>query len=615
MLDPNKAPQSLAEMAQRSFVKHADQPFLGSKAKSADRKTESEYVFQTFAQVGERVKNLACGLLQMELARGDRALILAENRPEWALSDLALQMIGAVTVPSFSTLPSSQVRGVVEDSGAIFAFVSTASQLEKIVEFAPQTPALRAVILMDEAPSTPPALPENVRFLSLAELENAGREYSQANEGLYETTWPAAQSDDLATIIYTSGTTGTPKGAMLSHRNFISNVLAIHAVLAEAYNLKDETFLSFLPLAHIYERTGGYYLPLQMGASIAYCESLFTIDKNMREARPTFMMCVPRLYETMRDKLFSAADSMDESKKAKYLDALQLASKAGNYYGHKAGAPAPSFIEKIKLRAYDVLVFSKIRDKFGGRMRAFISGGAPMPVEIGALFTGIGVTLLEGYGLTETSPVMAVNRPGRVRLGTVGEVLKSVEVKIADDGEIITRGDSIFSGYWNKPQETSEALQDGWFHTGDIGALDGDVLRITDRKKDLLVLANGKKVAPAPIEIGLAKSNYIVQAVLLGDKQKAVSALIVPDLEALREYSRKQTVHYADDVEMLAAPEIMKLVRAEIDAHSGDLADFEKVRKVVLVPEPFSVEGGELTPTLKVKRKVVAEKYATQLEG
>ena len=614
MLDPNKAPQSLAEMAQRSFAKYADQPFLGSKAKGESRKSESEYVFQTFAQVGERVKNLACGLLEMELARGDRALILAENRPEWALSDLALQMIGAVTVPSFSTLPSSQVRGIVEDSGAIFAFVSTASQLEKIVEFAPHTPHLRAVILMDEATSTPPSLPENVRFLSLAELENAGREYSQKNEGLYEATWPAANSDDLATIIYTSGTTGAPKGAMLTHRNFIANVLGIEAVLQEAYDLKDETFLSFLPLAHIYERTGGYYLPLEMGASIAYCESLFTIDKNMREARPTFMMCVPRLYETMRDKLFSTADSMDESKKAKYLDALQLAQKAGNYYGKKEGAPAPSMIEKIKLRAYDVLVFSKIRDKFGGRMRAFISGGAPMPIDIGALFTGVGVTLLEGYGLTETSPVMAVNRPGRVRLGTVGEVLKGVEVKIADDGEIITRGDSIFSGYWNNAEETAQALQDGWFHTGDIGQLDGDVLRITDRKKDLLVLANGKKVAPTPIEIALAKSPYIVQAVLLGDKQKSVSALVVPHLETLREYSRKQATHYADDAEMLAAPEIVKLMRAEVEAHSGDLADFEKVRKVVLVPEPFSVEGGELTPTLKVKRKVVAEKYAAQLD-
>ncbi|MBV9468349.1 MAG: AMP-binding protein, partial [Abitibacteriaceae bacterium] len=300
----------------------------------------------------------------------------------------------------------------------------------------------------------------------------------------------------------------------------------------------------------------------------------------------------------------------------KYLDALELAKKAGAAKGHLEGAPALSMMEQIKYRVYDAKVYSKIRERFGGRLRAFVSGGAPMSPELGALFLGLGINILEGYGLTETSPVIVVNRPGRVRLATVGEPLKAVEVKIAEDGEILTRSDSVMKGYWNKPEATAEAIDsEGWFHTGDIGEFKDGYLKITDRKKDLLVLANGKKVAPAPIEMKLALSPYIAQVVLLGDKQKAVSALIVPKMEAVRSYAKQENIEAGDDAELLKTPQITKLLRKEVDSLTDDLADFERIRKINLIPDAFTVENGELTPTLKVKRRVVAEKYGHLIAG
>ncbi len=611
MFDPNKPPLTLGELAHRAFVDHAASPCLGAKPKSPGQdKVETEYSYVSYAAVAQRVRHVAGGLMEMGLERGERAAILSENRPEWAISDLACQMLGVISVPMFATLPPVQVKTILEDCGASLIFVSTPAQAKKIEAIVGDLPDMRAVVVFDEHS---PAVPSTVSAVSLAQLETRGEEHLKAHPTAYESTWPAASQDDVATIIYTSGTTGEPKGVMLSHRNLISNAEAVKHAIIEAFGPpRDEVFLSFLPLAHIYERTAGFILPLRMGAAIAYCESLFTVDKNLREARPTLMMCVPRLYESMRDKLHAAGSSLPENKRSKYADALALAQKAGAHRGGLPDAPALGLLENLKLRAYDAAVYSKIRDKFGGRMRAFISGGAPMSSDLGALFMGLGFNILEGYGLTETSPVIAVNRPGRVRLGTVGEGVSSCEIKIAEDGEILVRGASITKGYWNKPEQTLEAIQDGWFHTGDIGELENGYLKITDRKKDLLVLGNGKKVAPAPIEMKLCESPYIAQVVLLGDSSKAVRALIVPDMKALHEYSSERKLEL-DDAAMLAAPEIDKLIRKEIDARTSDLADFERVRRFVLLAQPFSVEAGEMTPTLKIKRRVVAEKYGAQL--
>jgi long-chain acyl-CoA synthetase len=617
MFDPSKPPLTLAELAHRSFARHAARPCLGVKAKDG-----ASYGYTTYAEIAARVRQTAGGLMSLGLERGDRAAILAESRPEWPVADLSCQMLGVISVPLFATLPPGQVQYILQDSGATVVFVSTTAQLNKILAAQDQLPDLRHVVVMDEVPDETTSIEAQSHMsplhqLSFAELERHGAEYLRAHPGAYEATWPAAAAEDVATIIYTSGTTGEPKGVMLTHRNFISNLEAILEAIRDVLELSHEdVFLSFLPLAHVYERTAGYYLPLRLGAAIAYTESLFTVDKNLREARPTIMFCVPRLYESMREKLFAAAKSLPEDRRGKYLDALALAQKAGAARGKLPGAPQLSLGEQLKYKLYNVAVYSKIRDKFGGRLRAFVSGGAPMAPELGALFTGLGLTILQGYGLTETSPVMAVNRPGRVRLDTVGELLSSLEVKIATDGEILGRGASIMKGYWNKPEATADAIDaDGWFHTGDIGVLDNGYLKITDRKKDLLVLANGKKVAPAPIEMKLAQSRYIAQAVLLGDKLKAVTALIVPRTDALREYAARENLSITDEAELLRSSAINKLLRQEIDALTNDLADFERIRKFVLLPHPFSVESGELTPTLKIKRRVVAEKYAAMVGG
>ncbi len=625
MLDPNKPPLTLGELAQRSFHHHAGRPCLGTKSKSgkAEDGTPGDgavYTYATYAAIAQRVRHAACGLMSLGLGRGDRAAILAENRPEWAIADLACQMLGVISVPLFPTLPPGQVSYILRDSGAALVFVSTTKQLQKIAAIIEPLPDLRHVVTMDALNETETvdgtmtdAAPESrgLAPLHIAQLESNGEEYARRHPTEFEATWPAAAAEDVATIIYTSGTTGEPKGVMLTHRNIISNLEAI----IELHDWSSEgVFLSFLPLAHVYERTAGYYLPLRIGAAIAYCESLFTVDKNLREAEPHIMFCVARLLETMRDKIQGAGAALPPGKREKYADALRLAQKAGAHRGGVPGAPSLGLGEQLKYRLYEGAVYSKIRDKFGGRLQFFVAGGAALPPDVGALFLGLGIPILEGYGLTETSPIIAVNRPGRVRLGTVGEVVSSVEVKIADDGEILARGASVMKGYWNKPQETKTAIDaEGWFHTGDIGALRGAHLAITDRKKDLLVLSNGKKVAPAPIEMKLMQSPYIAQPVLLGDSHKAVVALVVPRLDALREWAKTQNIEADSDEELLRAPAVTALMRSEIDRLSDDLADFEKIRKIVLLPQAFTVEGGELTPTLKVKRKAVAEKYAALL--
>ncbi len=591
MFDPSKPPQTLAELAQRSFASFAERPYLGVKAEGA-------FTFQTYAQVAARVKNLAGALMEAGLERGDRAAILAENSPMWAMMDLACQMCGVIVVPLYSTLPANQVEVILADSGASLVLVSTDKQRAKVDKVRQGLPDLKHVWSYEE----------------FAEIEARGAVHLEANPGLFEMTWPAAYPDDVATIIYTSGTTGTPKGVMLTHKNLVANAVAITKITPHLGTA--DRFLSFLPLAHIYERTAGQFFPLRLGASVAYCESLFTVDKDMQLAHPTVMACVPRLYESSREKLYSAAKTMDEGKAKTYLAALELATKAGAHKGGIAGAPSLSIIEKIKFRVYDKLVYEKIRAKFGGKLKHFISGGAPIAPELGAIFLGLGLETLEGYGLTETSPVIAVNRPFGPQLGTVGLALPGVEIKIAEDGEIVVRAPSVMKGYWNKPTETKEVLTpDGWFHTGDIGELSADgVLKITDRKKDLLVLGNGKKVAPQPIELQLQESQYIQQAVLLGDKMKAVAALIVPNFGQLREWAKAQNLDIADDDALVAHAAVNKLIRSEVDAQTKGLADFERVRKFALLPELLTTEKGELTPTLKVKRNVVTEKYGSLVE-
>lgn len=595
MFDPNKSPATLPEMIKRSFASFAARPCLGTIAPGA-----AEYQYASYGNVEKRVRDLAGGLLFLGIRRGDRVALLAENCPEWALCDLACQMIGAITVPLFSTLPVEQVEYIIEDSAPRLIFVSDAAQCKKAKQVQANNERLEVVVAFDQNIA-------DEKVLSLADLEISGENYLEENTGLYESTWPAAAADDVATLIYTSGTTGRPKGVQLTHRNLISNVeMASRLALWD----QSEVFLSFLPLAHIYERSMGFYLPIWLGAAIAYCENLFTVDKNLREAKPTVMLAVPRFYDMVTSKLFGKVKSLPEDKREKFMEALALAIKTGAAKGGRENAEKISFGDKAKHLIFERAVYQKIRQNFGGRVKFFVVGGAPLPPDTASLFWGIGIPLLEGYGLTETSPLIAVNLPNKSQIGSVGPVLENVEVKIADDGEVLARGNSIFTGYWNNAKETYKALdKEGWFHTGDIGKLENGFLKITGRKKDILVLANGKNVAPAPIEFELSQSAYISQIVLLGDNMKGVGALIVPDFEALHQWAKENNLTFENDGQLIHLPEVQKLYKDETDSRSEALADFEKIKQIVLLEYPFTIENDEMTPTLKLKRHVISKRY------
>jgi len=599
MFDPQKIPATLPELIKRSFAANAAKPCMGTIAPGA-----TEYQYASYSEIEKRVRDVAGGLLFLGIRRGDRVALLAENSPDWAVCDLACQMVGAITVPLFATLPAEQIEYIVSDSAPRLIFVSDAAQRDKAQQVQQNVERLEVVVAFDKSAS-------DEKVLSLEDLELSGENHLAENPGIYESTWPAAAANDVATIIYTSGTTGHPKGVQLTHRNLISNVEAVAQIPVFG---DSELFLSFLPLAHIYERNMGFFLPLRLGAAIAYCESLFSVDKNLREAKPTIMLAVPRFYEMVTSKLFGKVKTLPDDTREKFMEALALAIKTGSAKGGRPDADKLSLADRAKYMVYDRKVYQIIRQNFGGRIKFFVVGGAPLPPDTASLFWGVGIPLLEGYGLTETSPLIAVNLPQQSRIGSVGPVLNEVEVKIADDGEILVRGNSIFTGYWNKARETYLALdKEGWFHTGDLGAIEDGFLKITGRKKDIIVLANGKNVAPAPIEFEFSQSPYISQVVLLGDDMKGIGALIVPDFDALHEWATAQNLTYENDGQLIHLPEVQKFYRNEIDARSKALADFEKVKQIILLEYPFTIENGEMTPTLKLKRHVIARNYKQML--
>jgi len=583
-------PQSLGEIV-RAF---RDRPvYLHKEGK--------EWKGITYGELDDRVSRLARGLLALGVTHGARVALLSENRPEWAIADLAIVSIGAVNVPLYSTLPPPQVEYILRDSEAIALIVSNEKQLAKALEVRESLPGLRHILVMDP----PEELPECVTALT-AVMERG----AEADPADLEAAKQAVRPEDRATIIYTSGTTGDPKGAVLSHRNFMSNAHGAKWVFAIT---PDDLFLSFLPLSHVFERMAGHYLPLVVGARVAYAESIFAVQSNMVEVRPTVMASVPRLYEALHSRISDAIAKQPPGKRRLAHWALGV---GGRYYSRKIAGETPGLLDSFLHLFADLLVLAPLRERVtGGRLRFFISGGAPLPVETAKYLTAIGLHILEGYGLTETSPVICLNRIEKTRLGTVGPPIPGVEVKIAEDGEILSRGPHIMEGYFKKPEETEKAIDpDGWFHTGDIGVLDPDnYLRITDRKKDILVLANGKNVAPQPIEAKLKAIPYVANVVLFGDREPQVVALVVPDFEHLKRWAKEHGITETDPEALVALPEVKKLYRAELGKISDGLADFEQVRRFALLTRDFSQERDELTPTLKVKRRVVAEHYADEI--
>ena len=558
-------------------------------------------------EVFERIRNLSLGFGALGVEPGDRVAIMAESRPEWLLADLAILAAGGVTVPIYATLSPAQAHYILQDAAAKLAVVSTRLQLDKIQEVRHQLPALEAIIVMNEAEAT--GSPSILPFSAVAERGHtrmsaewgAGREFREATRRI--------TPDALATIIYTSGTTGEPKGVMLTHGNLVANMLASATVLDVS---EEDVALSFLPLSHAFERLVAY-IYLYCGVSIIFAETIETIAADLNLVRPTIVTGVPRVFEKMHARIMHKGGSAPGIRGALFNWAINVGIAAGTA---TLRGKSPGLLTSLQFPLADRLVFSKIREGVGGRIRYLISGSAPLSPSIAEFFQGIGIPILEGYGLTETAPVLTVNPPDAPRIGSVGTALPGVELKIASDGEILARGANIMSGYYNKPEATAAALRDGWFHTGDIGTLDEQgYLRITDRKKDLLVTSGGKKIAPQPIEATLKQSPLVFEAVVLGDRRKYASALIVPDFTALERRLKDLGRPAGGREELVRRPDVIALYQEVVDALNRELSQFERIKKFALLPAEFTIESGELTPTLKVKRKVVEQRWKDAIEG
>ena len=546
------------------------------------------------AELVDRVRRLSKALLELGVERGDRVALMSENGPHWPTVDFATLCAGAVLVPVYPTLLPDQASYIAGNCGAKVVIAETAAHLEGFLANIDKLPDVRHFVLIKGTSSDP-------RVITLDQLIEKG---AGADAAEFEARARAVQPDDLATFIYTSGTTGTPKGVMLTHGNIASNVSSGLSVLGLDRNF---VVLSFLPLSHSFERTVDYCYFLE-GCTIAYAESVALVSQNMAEVKPHVFVSVPRVYEKVYSKVQEGVAAGSPIKQKLFAWAVGV-GRAALPYRLKRQKP-PGFLG-IQLGLADKLVFSKIKARLGGRFEFAISGGAPLARDIAEFFWGAGLPIYEGYGLSETSPVISVNTRENVKMGAVGQPLPGIEVRIAEDGEILSKGPNIMKGYWGMEKETAEVIDaEGWFHTGDIGEVDSEgFLRITDRKKELIINAYGKNVAPAPIENTLKGSRFIGQAVVIGDRRKFLAALLVPDFEALKPWAEKQGIGAADNEKLIADAKVRELIGKEVTAVNANLAGFEKIVAWELLPNEFTLETGEITPTLKVKRRVINQKY------
>jgi long-chain acyl-CoA synthetase len=566
-------------------------------------KRDGQWLELSYQQLADRVQDLSLGLLELGVSPGDRVAILSENRPEWAVADYACLAARCTDVPIYPTLPAKHVEYALCDSGAVAMFVSTRHQLEKLTSIRPRVPGLRHVISFDNGVN-------GADVLTLDQVMARGRA-ARSRHPRWKDSALAATPDDLATLIYTSGTTGDAKGVMLTHGNITSNV----TTCCTLFTFRDtDECLSFLPLSHIFERMFGHYSMFHAGVVINYAESVDTVAADMERWRPTLMASVPRLYEKIYARVLERVRTGSAVKKRLFFWAKDVGER---WIDRRLNGESISPVLAAQRLLADRLVFAKMRERTGGRLRFFISGGAPLPPEIARFFHAAGMPILEGYGLTETSPVIAVNTFEHLRLGTVGRPIPGVEVKIAPDGEILTRGPHVMAGYYRKPEATAEALDaEGWFHTGDIGLLDPDgFLKITDRKKDLIVTAGGKNIAPQPIESLVKTSKFVSNAVMLGDRRRFPIMLVVPNESTLTAWAAGQNLKAENFEALLQLPEVQSKVDREVRTTLRDLASFEVPKRLLLLPRDFTVESGELTPTLKIKRRVVEQHHRVAIEG
>ncbi len=592
-----KAPQNLNEL----FFGAIDR--FSSKRAALRYKDNNAWHDITHQEMAQRVRHTALGLLEIGIEPGGKVAILSINRPEWAIADFACLTARCADVPIYPTLPAQQVAYVLRDAGATAVFVSDREQYAKIAEIRDDVPALRHVIMFEDADDGPGVMSHRELMQRGAAAEGKYPSYKQ--DAL------AVTPDDLATLIYTSGTTGDPKGVMLSHGNFASNVVAALKVVSIG---PDDSGLSLLPLSHSFERMAGHYTLFHAGATINYAESIDAVAANMGEVHPTVMLAVPRLYEKIYGRVLENALAGGGAKRKIFFWAKRNAEAWADL--ELAGEPIPAWLG-LKKKIGDRLVFSKLQARTGGRIRFFVSGGAPLAPEIAKFFYSAGLPILEGYGLTETSPLISINPLEQPKMGSVGPSVPGVEVRIAEDGEILARGPNIMQGYYNKPEATEEAIDaEGWFHTGDIGELDADgYLRITDRKKDIIVTAGGKNIAPQPIENTVKTNKFIENAVMIGDKRKFPVMLLVPNQNAVVAWATERGIPADDYPRLIEHPDVVAMVEREAMGNMRDLAHFEAPKKFALLADDFTIEKGEITPTLKVKRRVVTQRYADRIEA
>ena len=584
-------PETLAQLFKRSLSEF-------SLPDALNYKKDGVWIPISAEEMVKRSENAALGLYSLGLRKGDRAAILAPNSPEWTIADAACQFAGVVDVPIYTTLAPDSVRYILDDSAAKVLFLQDIAAYERLRDALTDCATLEKIVLFAASGGAAEGI------ISFADLLSDGERLCEREPDLCEQLISSTKADDIATLIYTSGTTGEPKGVMLTHSNLISNVVDASA----RYTLNgDDRCLSVLPLSHVFERTG-MYIYIRYGMRVFYAESIEKVPDNLKEVRPTIFIGVPRIFEKVFEKARFGASQMGRVREVVFDWAIEVAKE---YSLCLCSGETLSVALSAKHAFADKLVYTKLRDFFGGHLRFCITGGAALPDEIFLIFTGAGISIMQGYGLTETSPVVSSNTPGQVKVGTVGRAIQNVQIRAASDGEIEVKGPGVMLGYYHKDQATKEAFtEDGWFRTGDIGHIDDDgYLVITDRKKELFKTSGGKYIAPAHIEQMVRGSRFVSQAVLVGSERKFPAALIVPNFEMLDSYAKLKGIDAASRGELCSNERILDLYRRQIDEHTAELAQFEKVKAFALLENDLTVENGELTPTLKIKRRVVDERY------
>ena len=589
--------KSIADMLRQNAARFDTKPAVRFRK-------QGSWVTLSYAQFQDRALMVARGLRKLKVKPGDKVAILSENRAGWLIADMGIQCAAAVTVPIYPTNTPEQIAYTLNHSDARLVFISTRAQYRKLLKVKDEIPMVQLVVSFERFLGEP-SLPLTT-FYQLSEIDDPILDEERSEIGA---VIDAIATDDLMTLIYTSGTTGTPKGVMLSHANVLFD--AWHTIKKAQLLQPDEVFLSFLPLSHVFERTVGYYLPFMLGGVITIADSIEKVAENMVEVQPTVMACVPRLFEKIYSRIFEHVHQLTLYKRKLFRNALSIGQRY--VYARYITKKVPLWL-KFQYALADRIIFTKLRQRFGGNIKFCCSGGAPLDPNINEFFWIIGIPIIEGYGLTETSPVVTINNFDEMRFGSVGTPLESTEIAIAEDGEVLIRGPQVMLGYYNDGEATREVIRDGWFKTGDIGRIEGRFLFITDRKKELIITSGGKNIAPQPIEGLLKRDKYISQACVYGDRKPYLTALLVPTIERLLEFALQSGIHYNDLDDLVVHEPVLELYGQRVAEVNRDLAPYETIKKFVLLPRDFSIEAGELTPTLKFKRKVIAEHYKEQIE-